>query len=259
MFNDPTPKVSLKKLQRVLPNVDVAELERLQRVMPPSVAESEYKHYYWANEEVLEKLEQALLSGNLEEYFYSQSDLWWTNALSAVGTKLFKEKGYRFLNQAPPRDTTLYDTMLANARAALAAGRKDELIPNITYAQVGTEQEWGAALEYFGIHNSNSYMTDEEAVEWAALPDKLTLYIGWQEDDPSDLALIWTLDRNVAEQNAKDKDYGEVFVMTVDKSDAKGYINRHGRREVVLPWHKVDFGNHEPPAGPGFGSEPLES
>lgn len=266
MTDDYDQAARLERIRRTLWDLTDYGVDLLLRAVPRTIPEGEYGDYFDAHQDSLEEIEQAWASGDLEKFVQLHEVAWLAKALEAIRFKLFTDRN--LWRDIPEEDATRFDNLLANARWRLLWHEPDEedegppiaVDPRLeAFGQALDDILWGELLDYFNIHGEKRYMTEEEAAEWTALPEKLTLYIGWQRDDASEFAQIWTLIYDFAQENADKRNDGDVFMTIVDKSAAKGYINRHGRQEVILPWDEVNFNDLEPYQGPVFDSEPLES
>lgn len=251
-------------LEEALTNVDAANRKLFLRVASGVVALRDYEDYYLDHKDDLTELDQALQGGDYKKYFYLHSPDWRFEALRTVLRKLRLPEGPGNLKDLDRDKCALYDGLLADTRAADLRNHRNEATDD-PWTDAINAVDWSELLVYFNIHRfstfdrSQNYLTDAEEAEWAAFPEKLVVYIGWTRDDASEFAQFWTLDYDLAERDANVRNNAEVFMTVIAKDDIRGYLNRHGRQEIILDNVDVILDALEPYERPMPDSSPLES
>lgn len=83
-----------------------------------------------------------------------------------------------------------------------------------------------------------SFMTDDELAEFAALQPRFTVYRGYSENDQEEFGMSWSTDAGVAEWFARRfaREDDKIFMeeMEVSKDDVFAYLTRRGEEEIIL-------------------------
>lgn len=91
-----------------------------------------------------------------------------------------------------------------------------------------------------------SFMTDDELAEFAALQPRFTVYRGYSENDQEEFGMSWSTDAGVAEWFARRfaREDEKIFMeeMEVSKDDVFAYLTRRGEEEIILYMRTVAGG-----------------
>jgi len=83
-----------------------------------------------------------------------------------------------------------------------------------------------------------SFMTEDERAEFAALQPQFTVYRGYSENDQEEFGMSWSTDAGVAEWFARRfaREDDKIFMeeMEVSKDDVFAYLTRRGEEEIIL-------------------------
>jgi len=83
-----------------------------------------------------------------------------------------------------------------------------------------------------------SFMTEDERAEFAALQPRFTVYRGYSENDQEEFGMSWSTDAGVAEWFARRfaREDEKIFMeeMEVSKDDVFAYLTRRGEEEIIL-------------------------
>lgn len=252
-----------RDLEAAVDNIAAADREVFLRVVPPYIGLKNYEDYYFIHKDVLTELDKTWLEGDYKKYFYLHSEEWWFDALRNVYTSIFAEERHMTYDGFSKDKCAVFDALLADTRAANLRNHRNDAVSE-PWEDNFDADEWAELLEHFNIHGfhtfdrSHRYLNDAEQAEWAALPEELTAYIGEGLDGASSGTRFWTLDYDRAEREASSGLGDEISQIVISKAKVKGYLNRHGRREIVIDERDVDTDDLETyKAFPD--SSPLES